>query len=122
MQANEFAPQYPHLRCGAYGHAQEAAQARVVDAALFREPVESELHETTKAVAESVAPALADLAVDEAVAAAARLRPIVDRYFDDVLVMAPEQDLRENRLAQLVETTAVLRVIGDFGRLPVQAT
>ncbi len=108
-------------RCASLA-AKGAAQARAVDAALFMDPVEGELEETTKAVAESAAQALADLAVDEAVAAAARLRPVVDRYFDDVLVMAPEQDLRENRLAQLAETTAVLRVIGDFGRLPVQAT
>ena len=89
---------------------------------LFREPVECELEQATKAAAEGIAQALADLAVDEAVAAAARLRPVVDRYFDEVLVMAPEQGLRENRLAQLAETTAVLRTIGDFGRLPVQAT
>lgn len=108
-------------RCASLA-AKGGGDLRAVDRDLFREPVEGELHETTKAVAQRVAQALTELAVDEAVAAAARLRPVVDRYFDEVLVMAPEEDLRGNRLAQLCETTAVLRTIGDFGRLPVQAT
>jgi glycyl-tRNA synthetase beta chain len=108
-------------RCASLA-AKGRAEARAVDSGLFREPAEGDLYETTKAVAGTMSQALTDLAVDEAVAAAARLRPVVDRYFDAVLVMAPERELRENRLAQLAETTAVLRALGDFGRLPVQAT
>ena len=52
--------------------------------------------------------------------AAAALRAPIDRYFDDVLVMDKDPAVRANRLAQLVQITALLGSLGDFGRLPVQ--
>ena len=41
----------------------------------------------------------------------ASLRPQVDAFFDAVMVMAPEEDLRGNRLALLA------RITGDFSRI-----
>jgi glycyl-tRNA synthetase beta chain len=38
---------------------------------------------------------------EKALSALARLRPAVDRYFDDVLVMADDEAVRSNRLRQL---------------------
>jgi len=67
--------------------------------------------------APSIADALGNGEIESALKAAAALRPAVDRYFDDVLVMDEDPAVRANRLAQLAAITNELRAIGDFDRL-----
>jgi glycyl-tRNA synthetase beta chain len=43
----------------------------------------------------------------------------VDRYFDAVLVMDPDDAVRANRLAQLAAVTGLIGRIGEFSRLPL---
>ena len=50
--------------------------------------------------------------------AAAALVPIVNRFFDDVLVMAPDEAVRANRLTLVANVAAALGRLADFGRLP----
>ncbi len=50
----------------------------------------------------------------DALAELAGLRPYVDRLFEDVMVMAPEEDLRRNRLALLRRTVKLFEVVADF--------
>jgi glycyl-tRNA synthetase beta chain len=50
--------------------------------------------------------------------AAAALAPTVTRFFEDVLVMDPDERLRANRLRLVAQTAALLRRFGDFGQLP----
>ena len=60
--------------------------------------------------------ALAHLELESALEAAAGLRPAVDRYFDDVLVMDDDPAVRANRLAQLrAPSSALLRP--ELGRV-----
>jgi glycyl-tRNA synthetase beta chain len=49
---------------------------------------------------------------------AARLVPAVNRFFDDVLVMAPDEAVRRNRLTLVANVAAALRTLADFGQLP----
>jgi glycyl-tRNA synthetase beta chain len=49
---------------------------------------------------------------------AAELAPVVTRFFDDVLVMAPDAAVRQNRLTLVANVAAALRTLGDFGQLP----
>ncbi len=51
--------------------------------------------------ADKVSAAVAGWRYEEALAVLAALRPHVDHYFDDVLVMAEEEAVRRNRLRQL---------------------
>ena len=53
----------------------------------------------------------------EALEAIATLRPRVDRFFDDVLVMAEEEDLRRNRLALLARLLKEFSTIADFSEI-----
>jgi glycyl-tRNA synthetase beta chain len=76
-----------------------------VDAALLAEPAERDL-----------AAALAD--PPGTLAGAAGLVPVVTRFFDDVLVMAPDEAVRRNRLTLVANVAAALRRLGDFGQLP----
>jgi glycyl-tRNA synthetase beta chain len=43
----------------------------------------------------------------------------VHRFFDAVLVMAPEEGVRRNRLLLLAAVDALYRYVGDFSRLVV---
>lgn len=47
----------------------------------------------------------------------ASLRPAVDRFFDDVLVMAEEERVRENRLAFLARLLSEFSTIADFSEI-----
>jgi glycyl-tRNA synthetase beta chain len=50
--------------------------------------------------------------------AAAGLVPAVNRFFDDVLVMAPDEAVRRNRLTLVANVAAALGRLADFGQLP----
>ena len=47
----------------------------------------------------------------------ARLRPVLDAFFDKVTVNAPDPDLRENRLRLLSRVGAALARAADFSRI-----
>jgi glycyl-tRNA synthetase beta chain len=106
-------------RCSALAAKDPAAGARAVDPALFADDAERELHAAWEAARGPLLGALDDLQIERAVAAAAGLRPAVDRYFDAVLVMDPDESVRANRLAQLAAVTGLIGRIGEFSRLPL---
>jgi glycyl-tRNA synthetase beta chain len=54
-----------------------------------------------------------------AYAALADLRPAVDAFFDDVMVMDPDEKQRDNRLALLRGLHELFAPLADFGRLQV---
>jgi glycyl-tRNA synthetase beta chain len=51
-------------------------------------------------------------------AGAAELAPVVERFFDEVLVMAEEEDLRTNRLRLLRDVRDKVGRLGDFSQIP----
>jgi glycyl-tRNA synthetase beta chain len=53
-----------------------------------------------------------------ALEALAALRPLVDRFFDDVMVNDPDAALRRNRLSLLAELRALFTGIADLSCLP----
>jgi glycyl-tRNA synthetase beta chain len=75
------------------------------DPALLQEPAEQALAEAIRTPPESLE-------------AAAQLVPAVNRFFEDILVMAPDERVRANRLRLVARTAAILRRCGDFGQLP----
>jgi glycyl-tRNA synthetase beta chain len=48
----------------------------------------------------------------------ATLRPDVDRFFDSVMVMAEDNEIRTNRLSLLVRLRALFLQVADLSRLP----
>jgi len=90
------------------------------DPARFSDEAEHALAAVVAEVREPLATALGGGDVEAALRAAAALRAPGDRYFDDVLVMADDDGVRRNRLAQLRELAELLGALGDFARLPVQ--
>ena len=56
--------------------------------------------------------------VRAALASAAQLAPLVERFFDEVLVMADDAAVRANRLRLLLDVRDTLRALGDFSQIP----
>lgn len=72
-----------------------------VDSALLQEAAEKELVMEMDRIRAVVDPLFAEGRYREALEQLAQLRPSVDRFFDDVMVMAEDVALRNNRLALL---------------------
>ena len=51
-------------------------------------------------------------------AAAAALAPTVERFFEDVLVMDPDEELSANRLRLLRDVRSQVGRLGDFSEIP----
>lgn len=81
------------------------AAPRPVDTSLLQDEAEREL-----------ARAMAEPPVT--LEAAAGLVPAVNRFFDEVLVMAPDEAVRRNRLTLVANVAAALGRLADFGQLP----
>jgi glycyl-tRNA synthetase beta chain len=54
---------------------------------------------------------------DDALKTIASIRPCVDRFFDDVLVMASDEILKNNRLQLLVNISKWFERIADFTKV-----
>ncbi len=85
-----------------------------VDPALFTEEAERALWE---ALQEAEAAGRAPGSVDDFFAAFLPLIPPINRFFEDVLVMAEDESLRYNRLGLLQRIAALADGVADFSRL-----
>lgn len=89
-----------------------------VNEALLQDPEEQALHRALTSAAAAVEPLVAEHRYEESLTRLAHLREPVDRFFDRVLVMAEEPDVRGNRLALLGQMEALFLGIADVSRLP----
>jgi len=91
-----------------------------VDAAFLKETEELELHRAVREASAQVEEQIASLSYVPALTSIAALRPQVDRFFDKVLVMAPDERLRTNRLALLLMLSGLLSRVADFSEIVVE--
>jgi glycyl-tRNA synthetase beta chain len=89
-----------------------------VDTTLFKGDAERHLHQAVLAAEHSVPGHIAVGAYAQALAELARLRPALDAFFDQVMVMDPDPALRANRLALLTRLRELFTGIADLSRLP----
>jgi glycyl-tRNA synthetase beta chain len=92
----------------------ETAPAEV-QAALLSEEAERQLHAAVVKLSGAAG------SYDERLRALATLRGPVDRFFDDVLVMADDPRLRANRLGLLSQTLSLFYRIADISKLGGQS-
>lgn len=93
--------------------------ATVAVAEAFQEPHERELHARAQALAPEVEALRAQRRYREALERIATLRPVIDAFFDKVMVMAPDEALRRNRLALVAEVLGNFSRIADFSEIVV---
>jgi len=88
-----------------------------VDESLLAEEPERVLYEGTGGVEKELAGLLAREDYIKALAITAGLREDVDHFFDTVLVMAKDRELRHNRLALLSKVAGLFSSIADFSKV-----
>ncbi len=91
--------------------------ARDVDAALLEDGSEKKLFDEFEKLSPSVAELKHDGQYEEALIRIASLRPAVDSFFDDVMVMAEDETVRSNRLAFLARLRNEFSTIADFSEI-----
>jgi glycyl-tRNA synthetase beta chain len=85
------------------------------DPSLFKEASEANLDTQVKIVQQAFS--TGQLGYEEKFLRLAYLQPYVDKYFDDVMVMAEDENLKKNRLAALAELRLVFLEVADFSLL-----
>jgi len=90
-----------------------------IDQKLLQDPAEEALYAAMGSAGDTVRPMLAEHQYTEALSALAGLREPVDRFFDDVMVMADDEALKNNRLALLAGLRALFLDVADISRLAI---
>jgi len=93
-------------------------QRRDVDVEALKDPAEVRLFDAMRSLHEAVAAAVAQREYANALGRLAQLRPPVDVFFEQVMVMDEDPRLRANRLALLAQLHGLFIGIADLSRLP----
>lgn len=93
------------------------AEPGPVDEELLTEDAEKALHDAVVSIKDQVEKLVAAGDVLSALVTISAIRPQVDQFFDDVLVMHKKDDIRTNRLNLVASVTALFAPIADFRRV-----
>ena len=80
-------------------------------------PAEKDLARLIPETAKKVESLRAAGDIPQALLEISKLRPVVDRFFDDVMVMVDDKHLRANRLALLQSLLKEFSTIADFSEI-----
>ena len=88
-----------------------------VDDALLQEKAEKDLHQTLTKLDDKVQSLIDAAKYQDALSELSTLREIVDQFFDDVMVMADDEALKNNRIALLHKLHGLFLQIADISKL-----
>ncbi|MCP4878639.1 MAG: glycine--tRNA ligase subunit beta [Gammaproteobacteria bacterium] len=88
-----------------------------VDQTLLQEMAEVQLFEQLQALKGGVEAQFSKGEYQQGLEQLAELRPAVDRFFDEVMVMVDDTALKNNRLALLDQLLQSFRLVADFSRI-----
>lgn len=88
-----------------------------IDEGLLQEPAEKALHQQLQSLRDEVESKFGQGEYLQGLEQLAELRPAVDRFFDDVMVMVDDESLKSNRLALLTQLLQSFRKVADFSRI-----
>lgn len=89
-----------------------------VDPSLLTDPAERQLAAALDALREEIEGTIAGRRYGDAMRRLATLRPVVDTFFDRVMVMADDPAIRANRLALLAALQRLFQHTANLSRLP----
>jgi glycyl-tRNA synthetase beta chain len=89
-----------------------------VDTSRLQDGAERQLFEHVLSMERAVNPLFARREYAQALTQLASLRDDVDRFFDSVMVMAEDADVRANRLGLLLRLRGLFLQFADLSRLP----
>jgi glycyl-tRNA synthetase beta chain len=91
-----------------------------VNAGLFQDKEERELYTMFEIIRDNIEPLIARGDFTKAQRIVFRIRSCVDDFFDHVMVMTDERQLRRNRLALLQSVSRLLSQIADYSQIVIQ--
>ncbi|MBO8164095.1 MAG: glycine--tRNA ligase subunit beta [Brevibacillus sp.] len=95
----------------------QKAESQDVDPALFQEAAERQLDQAFRSVAEKLAPQYKAGELESALHTLTELSEPIRQFFDSVMVMADDPQLRSNRLALLARLSGNIQRYADFTKL-----
>jgi len=95
----------------------KGAMPTEINSDLFIEEAEKQLAEQLNQVSAKIKPLLAQSKYTEALTELAALRDVVDQFFDDVMVMADDEALKNNRIALLGQLQGQFMQVADLSLL-----
>ena len=95
-----------------------ATATAAVEVRHLKEPAEVRLFDAMRGLRDSVAAATAQREYAGALGRLAQLRPAIDAFFDQVMVMDENPQLKANRLNLLAQLQGLFAGVADLSRLP----
>lgn len=94
-------------------------KAGTLDIYLLKEDAEKNLYETYYGLIDKIKVSIDEEDFLEALMEMAKLKPAIDRFFNEVMVMVEDEKIRGNRLALLSQVAGVFAPIGDFSKVKI---
>jgi glycyl-tRNA synthetase beta chain len=105
-----------YIRASRLGEKEQAAAK--LDAKLMAEDAEQEVAKQLNELEPELTAALEAGDFAAAVEAGAKLGPVLHRFFEEVLVMDEDPEIRKNRLRLLLDVRDTLGALGDLAQIP----
>jgi glycyl-tRNA synthetase beta chain len=100
-------------------YVRSARLAKGAEAQWSEDRLEDDAERALAAALDAARPRLMGQDLDAAVTAADELAPIVNRFFEEVLVMQENEELKSNRLGLLADVRDTVGALADFSELPL---
>ncbi|MDQ3669670.1 MAG: glycine--tRNA ligase subunit beta [Actinomycetota bacterium] len=118
VDSDEFSRAYTAYDRAARLAGRSDGAASTLDPKLATEEAEVALISALSEATPRIEAAVGERDFEGALAAAAELGPPIDRFFDDVLVMAEDASVRANRLRLLHDVRDAVGTLGDLSQIP----
>lgn len=82
---------------------------------LFQKDAERNLHKDAVALNQQIMPMMVKYQYGEVLNVAVKLVPAINKFFDDVMVMDKDENVKNNRLALLVAVQDITNAVGNLG-------
>lgn len=89
----------------------------VISGALFKDESENKLHEVVAAVSKEIIPEIVLYDYAAVLKAGEKVIEPVNAFFDNVMVMDEDENVKNNRLAMLEEVRGIVNAVGDLSLL-----
>ncbi|WP_147802937.1 glycine--tRNA ligase subunit beta [Alkalicoccus halolimnae] len=84
---------------------------------LFEKAEEKDIYEAVAEAREETAVLLENEEIERAYETLKRLVPYIHNYFDNIMVMSDDKDIKANRLNQMKQASALIRSFADFQKI-----
>lgn len=88
-----------------------------ISGALFKDESENKLHEVVAAVSKEIIPEIVLYDYAAVLKAGEKVIELVNTFFDNVMVMDEDENVKNNRLAMLEEVRGIVNAVGDLSLL-----